>query len=344
MNSASRLLRRGVPVLAVAASIGLTALIPVMVGMSWPAILGVLGGVSVMTLVGLAGLWAAGLLVHTIVLRAALPGLTTGRALLLNISGSAVSNVAPFGGAAGVGLGYVMARTWKVAPSTFASFTAISNLWNVLGKLMVGTVLISVAVVLGIHLPAAFHGVLAYGSVAVLATTVAAIVAMCSVRVADRLGRALNQIVNAVLRRVGSARRVDALAWVQETRAANAATVSAGWARLTLGVLAYIFLQALLMAGCLIAVNAHVSWLVIAVAFGVERLITIIPLTPGGSGLAELGSVAVLVAMGVDPVGAASGVLLYRLFTFLLEIPVGGITALVWFRRQRVIAASPVAT
>lgn len=343
MNPASRLVRRGVSVLLVAISIGLTALIPIMAGMTWSAIIGVLTGVSAVTLVGLTALWAAGLLVHTIVLRAAMPGLTTGRALLLNIAGSAVSNVAPFGGAAGVGLGYVMARTWKVAPSSFASFTAISNAWNVLGKLVVGTTLICVAVVLGIHLPAAFHGVLAYGSVAVLLATVAAIAAICSARAADATGRTLDHVMNFVLRRLGSARRVDALSWVKETRAVNAATVSAGWARLTLGVLAYIFLQALLMAGCLVAVNAGAPWLVIAVAFGVERLITVIPLTPGGSGLAELGSVAVLVAMGVDPVGAASGVLLYRLFTFLLEIPVGGISALVWFRRQRMIAAGPVA-
>ena len=342
MMARSRLVRHGLALLATTASIGLTALIPMAVGMSWSTIAGVLAGVSVTTLIGLAVLWAAGLLVHTVVLRAALPGLTTGRALLLNLSGSAVSNVAPFGGAAGVGLGYVMARSWKVAPSSFASFTAISNLWNVLGKLLVGTVLITAAVVLGIHLPAAFHGVLAYGSVAVLIATVGVVVALCSVRAAELLGRTLDTVVNGTMRRMGSVRRVDAITWVQETRAANAATVSAGWARLTLGVLAYIGLQALLMSACLVAVGAHAPWLVVGVAFGVERLITVIPFTPGGSGLAELGSVAVLVAMGVDPVGAASGVLLYRLFTFLLEIPVGGISALVWFRHHRLAQRQPV--
>ncbi|AXT84653.1 hypothetical protein C6I20_05225 [Aeromicrobium sp. A1-2] len=335
MNSTSRPLRHILSAAAVVASVGLTALIPVMVGMSWSAIITVLAGISVVTLVGLGVLWAAGLLVHTIVLRAALPGLTTRRALLLNISGSAVSNVAPFGGAAGVGLGYVMARSWKVSPASFASFTAISNLWNVVGKLLVGTVLISAALILGVNLPPAFHGVLAYGTAVVLAVTIALIVALSSRTVADRLGRSLDIGINAVLRRLGSPRRVEARTWVHETRAANSATVSTSWARLTLGVLAYLFLQALLMAGCLIAVGAHVPWTFIAVAFAVERLITVIPFTPGGSGLAELGSVAVLVALGVDPVGAASGILLYRLFTFLLEIPLGGISALVWFRHHR---------
>lgn len=343
MNPQSGLIRRSFAVAAVAASIGLTALIPVMVGMSWSAIVGVLAGVSVTALAGLTVLWAAGLLVHTVVLTAALPGLSTRRALLLNVSGSAVSNVAPFGGAAGVGLGYVMARRWKVSPASFASFTAISNLWNVLGKLLVGTVLITGAVLLGLSLPPAFHSFLAYGALVVLAVTIAMIVTLCSVRMANRLGRALDVSVNAGLRRVGSSRRIDALTWVRETRAANATTVSAGWARLTSGVLAYISLQALLMAMCLMAVGAHAPWLVVAVAFGVERLITVVPFTPGGSGLAELGSVAVLVALGVDPVGAASGILLYRLFTFLLEIPVGGISALVWFRRHGPAVRTPVA-
>jgi uncharacterized membrane protein YbhN (UPF0104 family) len=43
----------------------------------------------------------------------------------------------------------------------------------------------------------------------------------------------------------------------------------------------------------------------------------------------------VLVALRVDPTLAAAGVLLYRAFTFGMEIPVGGLSMLAWSMRRR---------
>lgn len=323
------------PVAALAASVALVALMPAVVGMSWHAIIGALASVSASTLLALAGLWMLGLLTQTIVLTAALPGLSTRRALLLNLSGSAVSNLVPFGGAAGMGLGYVMARTWRVSPTSFASFTAISNLWNFLGKMLVGTALVAGAVVLGMRLPPAVHGVLAFGSAAVFVGLVLAVGVAFNASAAGVVGRVADRCVNAVLGRLGSARRVHTEEWIRQMRLESSSTISAGWARLTGGVLAYLMLQALLLGACLAAVGAQVPWIVVAVGFGIERLLTLVPFTPGGSGVAELGTVAVLVALGGNPVPVAAGVLLYRLFTFLLEIPVGGVSALVWLRRHR---------
>lgn len=68
----------------------------------------------------------------------------------------------------------------------------------------------------------------------------------------------------------------------------------------------------------------------VAAAFAVERVATLLPVTPAGTGPAEAGAVAVLVALGGAPVAAAAGVLLYRLFTVLLEIPVGAIWLAGW--------------
>jgi uncharacterized membrane protein YbhN (UPF0104 family) len=68
----------------------------------------------------------------------------------------------------------------------------------------------------------------------------------------------------------------------------------------------------------------------VCAAVGLERLLTAVPVTPGGSGVAELGLVAVLAA-GAGPTAApaaAAGALLYRVFTYLLEVPVGAPLAL----------------
>lgn len=329
-----RVVRLGLPVLTVAGSVGLIAMLPAVVGMTWAVILNVLAGISLTTLVALAALWFFGLLVHTIVLTAALPGLTHRRALLLNVSGSAVSNLLPFGGAAGVGLGYTMARTWHVPPADFASYTAISNLWNILAKLVVGTVILCVALILGIQLPAALHPGVAFASVGgLLAVVLLLIATVWSSRISRLLGGLLNWGIGPLLARTG--RTINLTTALDQLRATSTAAVSQGWARLTFGVLAYLFLQALLLAACMLTVGAHAPWLVLAVAFGIDRLISAFPLTPGGVGLAELGSATALVALGVDPIAAAAGTLLYRLFTFLLEIPVGGACALLWLSRRR---------
>ena len=59
------------------------------------------------------------------------------------------------------------------------------------------------------------------------------------------------------------------------------------------------------------------------------------PITPGGTGVAEIGTIAWLVAVGIDPVQAVAGVLLYRVFLIVMEIPLGGILLGGWAWAQR---------
>lgn len=334
-RSTTQLLSWSLSVLAFAASIGIVAMLPRFVGQSWTSIGASLAGVSLLTLAILAILWLAGLLAHTMVLTAAMPGLSNRRALLLNLSGSAVSNLLPFGGAAGMGLGYVMTRSWRFSASSYASYTAISNVWNVVAKLFVGSSLLGAALLFGLRLPAGLNTIVAVGVLGMFGAVVAVVGVIASARVAGAVGGAVDRFGNALLARAGRPRRFDARHWILLSREESAAAVADGWARLTVGVLAYMFLQAVLLWACLDAVGAHATLLAVAVTFGVERVLTVLPFTPGGSGLVELGSVGVLVATGVAPVEAAAGVLLYRLFTFLMEIPVGGVSALLWLRQHR---------
>jgi uncharacterized membrane protein YbhN (UPF0104 family) len=67
----------------------------------------------------------------------------------------------------------------------------------------------------------------------------------------------------------------------------------------------------------------------------VERLLTLIPITPGGAGVVEVGTTAALIALGGDPAVVTAGLLLFRGFTYLLEIPVGGTTLAIWLLRNR---------
>ncbi len=339
----SRLLTRGASVTAIVVSVGLVAYIPHLVGMAWRDVVGVLAGLSITTVLALAVLWISGLVAHTYVLTAALPGLSHRRALLLNLSGSAVSNLVPFGGAAGVGVGFAMAKTWRIEPTAFAAFTAISNVWNVLGKLLVGSALVVVSIIAGTHLPSTIQHTVLLATGAVFGLSVLAIAVLRKASIGAAVGRSCDRIFNRVMARKGSPRRVHTETAIGQLRAEITGSISNGWRRLTLGIVAYLALQALLLAACLGAVGAHVTLFDIAAAFGVERLLSTLPLTPGGAGFTELGAVAVLVALGGDPVTMAAGVLLYRTFTFLLEIPVGGASALIWLAyRARISSGQSV--
>ena len=314
----------------IGASVALLIVVPRAVGMSWNDVFTVLAGLSVTTVIALAALWLLGLWTHTFVLTAALPGLSKRRALLLNLSGSAVSNLVPFGSAAGIGLGYAMAKTWRITPGNFASFTTISNLWNVIGKLLVGCALVAGSVIAGLELPSSIRDAVVYGSGVVLVVALLLVGVFGHPVVGGAISRGCDRGANGLFARMGIARRIHVEEVLDRLRTMCGDSIAAGWGQLTASVLAYLGLQAALLAGCLLAVGAHTPLLVIAAAFGVERILSLFPFTPGGAGVAELGSVAVLVAVGGDPALMTAGVLLYRTFTFLLEIPVGGASAIVW--------------
>ena len=91
----------------------------------------------------------------------------------------------------------------------------------------------------------------------------------------------------------------------------------------------------LVLLACLRGVGlsqAQVPWQTSLAAFAFVRLVTALPLTPGGLGITELGLVGILAA-GVGPGAGAqvtAAVLLYRAVTYLPPIPLGAAAYLMW--------------
>jgi putative heme transporter len=57
--------------------------------------------------------------------------------------------------------------------------------------------------------------------------------------------------------------------------------------------------------------------------------------TPGATGVVEVGMAAALGALGAEPAAAAAGVLLYRGLVVGMEVPVGGLALLAWWVGSR---------
>jgi putative heme transporter len=334
-----RLLRAGAPAaLAVAA---LVVLLPRISGSPWRAITTAWSGLRWWELGLLSALWFAGLLAHSSVLMAALPGLTRRRALTLNLTGSAISNVLPLGGGLGIGLNYVMARRWGFSSGQFSLFTILSNVWTVLAKAALPVLAVVLLVAGDVPIDRRILVGAVSGSVLLAVAIAAAVAAASSDRGARAAGRAA--------RRLGSLSRTrhDSSSVEQrliDLRRSGASIVRKGWRRMTLGTVVYYALGALLMWACLHVLGSTLGAVAVLALFAFERALTALPITPGGTGLVEVATTALAIAFTGphDNTAVAAGVLLYRVFTFGLEIPVGGAWLVGWLLFQRFGTKSPV--
>src|SRR6202034_3658168 len=90
--------------------------------------------------------------------------------------------------------------------------------------------------------------------------------------------------------------------------------------------------------------QAQVSWQTSLAAYAFVRLLTVLPITPGGLGITELGLIGIL-ADGAGPRESAqitAAVLLYRAVTYLPPIPLGAAAFLVWRHAPALIHSTPV--
>ncbi len=284
--------------------------------------------------------WASGILVHSLTLTGALPGLTTRRAVTLNMTGSAVSNVIPFGGAVGMSLNYVMIRGWGMEPTAFAAYTVVTNIWVILIKFAL-PVLAAVALLgTGVGLGTSLTWAVVASAIALTGAITLVVTAVINRRVAVRVTTATSPLVV----RIGSWFKKSPdpekiLAGVLDTREKIVAVFRRAWLQMAIGMTGWTISQVALLWGCLHVVGIDLNLAIVFAAYAVDRVATLIVLTPGASGFVEIGTVGVLVYLaGGDPKTDAmmlAGALLYRAFSYAIEIPVGGVWLGGWLLVRR---------
>jgi putative heme transporter len=312
-------------------------LLPRAAGVTLAGVRGALDTLTARELFVLSLLWAAGLLVHSFVLTGALPGLSRRRALTLSLTGSAVANMLPFGGAAGMSLNYAMVRSWRLSAAAFAAFTVVTNAWDIALKLILPAA--ALAALLVTHAPVVDGLRTLVGStVVVLGVLIALLgIAVSRDRAAAKMASICAGVITRGARLVG--RRIDPQLLTErflDARQRVSGLVAERWAQLSVGMIGYATLQATLLWSCVAAVGDHLSPTQVIVGYAVDRVLTLAVLTPGAAGVTEAGTAAALVAVGGSPTSVAAGVLLYRAFTFAIEIPVGGVWlgGWMWLRRR----------
>jgi uncharacterized membrane protein YbhN (UPF0104 family) len=289
-------------------------------GATWSDVVDVLAHVSPWRLGLLTAVWLVGLGVYSFVLSAAMPGLGIRRGLLLNLTGSAVANVVPLGGAVATGLNWRMTRLWGHSNDAFVAFCLLTNALDVVSKLLFPLVATGVLVAVSAPVP----------------DSVWIVVGLCGLF----LGLLL-VLERSAVRRSGAGPVTDTRWWHRSLRlVADSGTrteelLVRGWRQLVPASAGYLAAQVLLLVLSLHAVGVHPAFSTLLMAAAIERLGTVVAITPGGTGVAEIGTIAWLVATGLDPAGVVAGVLLYRAVLVIPEIPLGGalLGGWVWLRR-----------
>jgi uncharacterized membrane protein YbhN (UPF0104 family) len=290
----------------------------------------------VVTLVGMTAAWLLSLYIYAFALRACLPRLGHLQAQVLNLAGSAVSNVVPFGGAVGVGATYGIARSWGYRRTTVSVEVAVTGLFNVLTKLAL-PVLALVALALRRETTPAIVTAAVTGFLVFVGLVVALVMIERSETAATRLGHLGDRVLNGVLAGIGSHRRVRLTGSLVGFRDATFDVLGRKWPQLTASLVGFKLSQFLLLLLCVRAVGSSptVGWVEVFAAYAFGRILSTIPVTPAGVGFVETGSIAALVALGGDRVGCAAAVLLFSSYIYLLEIPLGAVAWIVWGTNRR---------
>ncbi len=278
----------------------------------------------------LALLQLSALIAFTFTITGALPGITHTRALTVNLAGSLVANTLPFGGALAIGATYAICRSWGFSRGAIGISIVLGGVFATAAKVLLPMIGLAALLVDGGHISPALRDAALFGVLTLVAVLAVFVTVMVSSRAAHAVGGFLQSTAEGLLRLL---RRPRELGWehtIAQLRDQTREVMRTGWLSMTLGTIGYYAIYFVLFWLCL-----HICGLVIGVstmlaAFALGRLLTSVAVTPGGIGLVEAGSVALMVAMGAEPAQAAGGILLFTIFTHILEIPFGVLAWLVW--------------
>jgi putative heme transporter len=302
-------------------------------GMTWLAAV----AIGVAALASLASYWFG--------ICAVLPSLRLREAATVNLSSNAVANTLPAGGALGMGMSWAMLSSWGIGTEQYLLYTLVSGVWNVFARL--GLPVLALLALLTVTRPDA---VLIGSAAAGLALLAAAAAGLALLLRSERFALRADQVVRRVAGfacRVARRKAPSAMAGsLTGFRGRAAGLVAArGW-RITITTAAANVILWLVLLACLRGTGlsqAQVSWQTSLAAFAFVRLLTVLPITPGGLGIIELGLVGVLAAGAGHRASAqvTAAVLLWRAVTYLPPIPLGAAAFLVWRHAPALIHPSP---
>lgn len=265
--------------------------------------------------------------------QAALPGLGIGKAAVLTQTTTSVANTLPAGGAIAVGLTYSILDSWGFTGTSVALYVGVTGIWNIFTKLGL-PMLALVFLALSGHLTTTYILAAIFGLVVLSAAVGLFALVFRSEAFAIRIGNWMGRMVSWVRRLL---HKPPVTTWgdgAARFRRDTIVLVGHRWLRLSLmTVLSQValFFVLLLSLRSFGVSEQEVSTAEAFAVYAFSRLLSAVPITPGGVGLIDLGYIGGLTAFdSAEKAQVVGAVLLFRALTYGIQIPIGGFTYIIW--------------
>jgi putative heme transporter len=270
--------------------------------------------------------------------QAGLIGMSIWQSAVETQTSTTVANTLPAGGALAIGMTAAILATWGFTAGEITLFVGVTGIWNIFAKLGLPVVALALLVATGHSYPA----LVAAAAVGVVMLVVAvALLALVfkSEAMARKVGHAIGAAFARIRKLFGKSVENDMGEKAVKFRRETIILARRRWVMLTwttlLSQLALCFVLVLSLRHMGVS-EQEMPFVEIFAVYSFSRLLSAIPITPGGVGVIDLGYIAGLTAFyGTEKAQIVAAVLLFRVLTFGIQIPLGAVTYVIWRRTKR---------
>jgi putative heme transporter len=293
-------------------------------------------------ILALAGMWILWIGAQGLQTSSLVPGLPVRRGVLAFIGPAAVASLVP--GPSDLPFRHRMFTSWGRRSGEATAAVAAGGVFSI-GIKLVLPIVAAVGLLLS---DAPVEGALR--TVVVVALVVGVVVASVAMILGSesltlRVGRVLDPLWRLVLRTMRKSDRESLGVRLVAVRASASGTLRGRWLIASWGALLaattrfFILLMALRFTG---VPESELPWPEVFVVYALVQGLTIVPLTAGDAGVSEVAFIGLLTAAtGSDQVNLiTAAVILFRVLTWLVLIPVGLVALGIWKRTSRIAGDS----
>jgi uncharacterized protein (TIRG00374 family) len=276
--------------------------------------------------------------------QAALMGMSLGQSAVVTQTSTTVANTLPAGGALAIGVSAAMLTSWGFTPAEITLYVGVTGIWNIFAKLGMPMIALVLLVVTGNTNPGLVTAAL-IGAAILIGAVVLLVMVFKSEQMARKVGGWLGRVFSAVLKVVRKPPVEDMGEKTVKFRRETIILVSRRWIRLTwttiLSQVALCFVLVLSLRHMGVS-EQDVSTVEIFAIYTFSRLLSAIPITPGGAGVIDLGYIGGLTAIdNGEHAEIVAGVLIFRVLTYGLQIPLGAVTYFIWRGKKNWMRDTP---
>jgi putative heme transporter len=270
-----------------------------------------------------------------------IPNLGLWQAAVNNQTSTTVANTMPGGGYVSIAVSYEMYRAWGFSKTDVGLSVAVTSVLNIFAKLALPAIALLLIILSG-RASGSLVGASIVGILILVAAVVLFGLVMWKKRFARSIGSGLGRAATWVAMLLRRSRTFD---WGDAAVRFRRTTIDflvERWFWLTsTTILSHLslYLVLLLALRFLGVSDAEVTWAQVLGVFAFGRLLTAIPITPGGLGIVEVAYIGGLILAGrghadvpadVFHAQVTAAVLVFRALTYGIQIPLGALTYVVW--------------